>query len=41
MNSKYTEKEIDDICWYYGQYKDNLSKTMINMLIKKYEQEIK
>ena len=38
---KYTEDELVDICWYYGQYKDNLPKSMINMLIKKYEEEIK
>tara|TARA_R100001126_G_scaffold60789_1_gene34548 strand:- start:3026 stop:3151 length:126 start_codon:yes stop_codon:yes gene_type:complete len=41
MNNKYTNKEIDDICWYYGQIKENLSDLMIKMLINRYEEENK
>ena len=34
MSNKYTEKEIDDICWYYGQYKDNLSKLIPKCVVE-------
>ena len=31
--------DIDDICWYYGQYSDNLTDKMKKILKEKYRKE--
>ena len=41
IKDNYTQNDIDEICIYYGQIPDNLSKNMQIMLVEKYEQEIK
>ena len=35
----YTENEILDICWYYGQNKDNLTYNQIAIIVENYENE--
>ena len=35
----YTKTQINDICWYYGQFMDNLNYNQIALLIEKYENE--
>ena len=40
-NNYYTKNEIDEICWYYGQYSENLSYNMIAIIIERYENETK
>lgn len=40
-NNYYTKNEIDEICWYYGQYSKNLSYNMIAIIIEQYENETK
>jgi hypothetical protein len=37
----YTQNDIDEICIYYGQIPDNLTKNMQIILVEKYEQETK
>ena len=37
MNEKLPD--IDDICWYYGQYSDNLTDKMKKILKEKYRKE--
>ena len=37
----YTKNQINDICWYYGQFMENLSYNQIALLIEKYEIETK
>ena len=39
-NNYYTKDKIDEICWYYGQYSENLSYNMIAIIIEQYENEI-
>ena len=36
----YTQNEIENICLYYGQIKENLTYNMIALLIEKFENEI-
>lgn len=31
--------DIDEICWYYGQYTNNLTDNMKKMLKEKYRKE--
>ena len=31
--------DVDEICWYYGQYSENLSDYMINGIINRYIEE--
>ena len=37
----YTKTQINDICWYYGQFMYNLNYNQIALLIEKYEIETK
>ena len=36
----YTQNEIDEMCRYYGQIPENLTRNMQIMLMEKYEDEI-
>ena len=36
----YTKDEIAEICWYYGQFAENVPYNMKVMLVEKYENEI-
>ena len=40
MEDYYTKDEIADMCWYYGQYSDNLTYNMKAMLVEKFEDMI-
>ena len=40
MEDYYTEDEIAHMCWYYGQYSDNLTYNMRAILVEKYEDMI-
>jgi hypothetical protein len=40
MEDYYTEDEIAHMCWYYGQYSDNLTYNMRARLVEKYEDMI-
>ena len=36
----YTQNEIDEMCRYYGQIPENLTRNMQIMLVEKFENEI-
>ena len=36
---KYDLPNIEDICWYYGQIKENLPAYMLDLLTMRYYQE--
>ena len=40
MEDYYTEDEIAHMCWYYGQYSDNLTYNQRAILVEKYENMI-
>ena len=40
MEDYYTKDEIAHMCWYYGQYSDNLTYNMKAMLVEKFEDMI-
>ena len=40
MEDYYTKDEIAHMCWYYGQYSDNLTYNMRAILVEKYEDMI-
>lgn len=37
MEDYYTEDEIAHMCWYYGQYADNLTYNQRAMLVERFE----
>lgn len=40
MEDYYTEDEIAHMCWYYGQYSQNLTYNQRAILVEKYENMI-
>ena len=40
MEDYYTEDEIAHMCWYFGQYSDNLTYNQRAILVEKYENMI-
>ena len=40
MEDYYTKDEIAHMCWYYGQYSDNLTYNMRARLVERFENMI-
>ena len=40
MEDYYTKDEIAHMCWYYGQYADNLTYNQRAMLVERFENMI-
>jgi len=40
MEDYYTKDEIGHMCWYYGQYADNLTYNQRAMLVERFENMI-